>query len=196
MLACNNNTDRPFTPEDITALNNTYPKEYEYLVYNHDFYAAGYSDVVSAYNGDPAAMKSHWFNTGLYEGRVASPLFEVDYYRSVHADLRSLTRKQAFDHWSYTGTWEGRAGSSLFDPVYYLANNSDIRASYGATGFMQAYRHWFYTGIGEGRRACATFDVRVYLQKNPDLAAAYGTNYKAATYHWFWVGKKEGRQGI
>lgn len=186
-----------FSTYDYIASKTLYPEDYAGdRVYDNEFYSYN-TDVVNAYGGDPVAIKNHWRTQGgPIEGRAGSPLFEVDFYRTSHVDLRSLTRAQAISHWLNTGGNEGRASSSIFDVRHYLANNPDIAANYGTAGYQKAYYHWLTTGIREGRSASPNFNVRAYLQKNPDVQAAYGTNYKAATYHWFYYGKREGRQGI
>lgn len=186
-----------FSYWDRVSTQTLYPENYAGdRAFDLEFYKYGNPDVNSAYGGSASGITNHWLNTGINEGRVASPIFDIDYYRTIHADLRSLTRRNAIIHWLNTGTLEGRTGSPIFDPVHYLNNNPDLRTNFGANGFLKAYTHYYYTGISEGRPSSPTFNVRVYLQKNPDVAAAYGTNFKAATFHWYWYGRKEGRQGI
>jgi hypothetical protein len=187
-----------FSYWDRVAIQTLYPEDYTGdRVYNGDFYSYGYPDVVNAYQGNPTAIREHFGHTGgPVEGRVGSPLFEVDFYRTTHADLRGLTRTQAITHWLNTGGNEGRASSSIFDVQFYLANNPDIAAAYGTQGFQKAYYHWVTTGIREGRAASPNFNVRTYLQRNPDVQAAFGTDFRTATFHWFFYGKPGGRQGI
>jgi hypothetical protein len=189
-----------FSSWDYQSIQILYPEDYAGdRVYRDDFYSYGNSDVVIAFNGDPAGIKNHWRTQGgRIEGRAGSPLFDVEFYRTAHPDFVAIgmTREHAIDHWLNTGSNEGRASSPVFDVNYYLANNADLNQAFGTQGFQKAYYHWLNTGIDEGRVASPLFNVSNYIQRYPDILAAFGpTGYRAALYHWFFYGRGEGRIG-
>lgn len=188
-----------FSAADYYSIKILYPEDYSGdRLYNSDFYVYGNPDVDAAYGGNLAAIKSHWENQGgPVEGRAGSPLFDPNFYRSIHPDFlaSSMSRSQAITHWLNTGANEGRESSLVFDVRFYLANNPDLRLAYGTTGFQKAYQHWINTGIFEGRAASARFNPRNYLNRYPDLQSAFGTNFRLATFHWYFYGRHEGRIG-
>jgi hypothetical protein len=149
-----------FSSYDWQSLQILYPEQTAGdRVFDLDFYKYGSPDVDSYYGGNSASIQEHWRSVGAFEGRVASPIFDVDYYRTAHPDFVAIgmTRAQARNHWLNTGMMEGRASSPVFDVQYYLANNPDLVTAYGNTGFLRAYHHWLYQGIDEGRIASPKF---------------------------------------
>lgn len=187
-----------FSDNDINAIRLMYPEDNNSnRAYDPVYYLFGYSDLSTAFNNDPAGAEDHWLTEGIYEGRVASPIFDMDYYRTSYSDLSNMTRIQAVTHWVTQGSNEGRNSSPVFNVTYYIQNNSDLLQAFGATGYQKAISHYISTGIDEGRMACPTFNPKIYLQKNADVAAAYGsTNYRNALYHWLAFGRAEGRVAL
>lgn len=166
--------------------------------FNADFYLDMYPDLRRAFGDDHNAALTHWINTGIYEGRIASSEFDVKYYLDSYPDLQKAfgqDYKAALDHWINHGIFEGRQGSSVFHVRYYLNKYPDLQAEYG-DNYLSIINHWKQQGIYEGRQGASDFDVRFYIENYTDLSNEFGTDYVAALMHWLKFGINEGRQGV
>ncbi|WP_394828402.1 M57 family metalloprotease [Pendulispora albinea] len=198
---CNgaNRKDLTLTFSDTSGAHPLYgPKPV--LAFDATFYINGYSDLVGTFGSNWDAVTTHWYTTGVVEGRRASTDFDPVYYLAIHPDLRNelgeKNYKAAVNHWYTVGIMEGRRASREFDVRYYLNANPDLKAVFG-TNYDLAARHWSENGMFEGRRASSEFDVRYYLSRYADLRTAFGdTNYPAAIDHWIRHGFAEGRRGV
>jgi len=161
---------------------------------------------------NPRQLEEHWLNNGIREGRVASPVFDVQYYLRTNPDLVEAFGKDyeaALNHWINNGIPEGRRGSEAFDPSWYLKKNGEVARQYGATNYYGAIEHYMKTGRAQGLAGTGTgrvitrrsalnhpyiFDARFYLDSNPDLRESLGPdNLVGATQHWLNKGLREGR---
>jgi hypothetical protein len=163
------------------------------------FYLSSFPDVQAAFGDNFAAIRNHFLNTGLREGRRGSGHFDAIYYLATNPDLAAAfgadNYRAAYDHWLGSGIAEGRRASREFDVRFYLQANPELGAFFG-TNYAAALNHWLVFGVFEGRRASADFDVKYYLGQNADLRAALGVgNFPAALAHWIQTGMKEGRRG-
>lgn len=150
-------------------------------IYDYDFYMESNPDVASAVDGDRTAAFYHFMTSGMAEGRISSPSFNLHGYFNSNVDLRrefGLNLKSYYLHYQETGQAEGRPTedsmvpinlvrgihvmdlSSIYDPYIYLANNEDLEEEFTlkAQGFeyiddVGLFRHFINTGINEGRIA-------------------------------------------
>lgn len=168
----------------------------ENVAFDSTFYANMNDDVRNSFGYDTNALRNHWLNYGIAEGRRASLVLNLPYYLKNNGDLSAVfgnNYKLAYEHFINYGIKEARKTSLVFDVAYYLNNNGDLKAAYG-NNYQLAYEHFINYGIKEGRKASPIFDVKYYLNSNGDLKAAYGSNYKAAYEHFINYGIKEGRK--
>ena len=172
------------TPIDIT----------EYL-FNSKFYADTNQDLKAAFGYNEAALKSHWLNCGIAEGRQASVIFSARDYLSYYSDLRAAfgnNYKAAYEHFVNNGIHEGRKGSNLYDVKYYLSQNKDLVNVYGSN-YSKATQHFALCGLNEGRDASQTFKISVYKAKNKDLQNAFKNDNLSYYTHYINFGIKEKR---
>lgn len=125
-------------------------------LFDADYYAKKYPDVVAAYGTDPGALYNHYVNNGINEGRNAGPLFDVHKYRENNKDLEGIYA----DNWAAyvnqyltEGLKEGRIGyGEEFDAASYANRYSDLRNVYGYN-LRALYTHYLNSGKKEGRNA-------------------------------------------
>jgi hypothetical protein len=89
----------------------------------------------------------------------------------------------------------GFAKPALFDANAYLAQNPDVAAQIGDAPdrAQKAWDDYWNTGILAGRTD-GDFVLQDYLAKYPELAANYASDIRLAAYHWYTVGRLEGRR--
>ncbi len=166
-------------------------------VYDYSFLKRMNPSLVSSL-GNAANAANQFLSRGMHEGWVASPVFDVDYYKQQHADLREAFGNDTaayYNHFVNWGIHEGRRASAMFDPVFYKANNSDVVNAYG-TNNEEYYIHFMKYGIGEGRLAADGFDAKKYRNANSDLQSAFETDTVSYYIHYYQHGKHEGRSGV
>jgi len=185
-------------------------------IYNYSTYMSSYSDLQKVFgskNDDTGALL-HFVNSGMNEGRVASPNFNVNYYRDRYPDLRAAfgnTLKAYYMHYLVNGQREGRiantdayVGTSVLNGVDYSAvynfstytsTYSDIKNTFGSDD-NAALQHFVTFGMKEGRQASTTFNVFIYKNRYPDLQKAFGNNLPAYYMHFITNGQIEGRVAI
>lgn len=127
-------------------------------IFDEDFYAASYPDVVAVYGDTEENLWLHFMQSGLNEGRALNEIFDVKAYRAANADLEA----KFGDDWSayvrhyvVFGINEIIAGQRskagmLFNPAEYAAAYRDVLIVYGNNwiGIMQ---HYIDYGKAEGR---------------------------------------------
>ncbi|MNJ96731.1 Pectate lyase superfamily protein [compost metagenome] len=169
------------------------------LVFDPAFYRTTNSDLANYSDG---ALKSHWLNHGIQEGRRGSVHFKAAEYLSLYSDLSSAfggNYNSAVRHFVQLGaTAERRNGSyfgsdKVFNTAVYRALNPDIEGM----SVAQLQAHWIKNGAYEGRRASLQFSSKEYLQLHLDIRSAYGsTNYPMALEHYVRTGSgSERREG-
>lgn len=164
-------------------------------VFNAKLYSDLYSDLKAAFGDNAEALKNHWLNTGINEGRIASLTFDAKYYLNKYEDLAKAfgnDYKAAYEHFKNSGIKEGRQASEFFDVKYYLENNEDLKKAFGSD-YVAAINHFASNGITEGRDASAEFKLSMY-KKYEDLAKAFGNNNIEYYKHYIVLGKAEGRK--
>lgn len=78
-----------------------------------------------AYGYDEKALLNHFLNYGLAEGRVASPIFDITYYKKNNQDLVAAygnDLKKYCTHFAVYGMNEGRQGCASFNVNSYNCN--------------------------------------------------------------------------
>lgn len=170
------------------------------LVFNEAYYLAQNTDVANAIGKvlDAAGTiftsgLDHFNRAGAAEGRVATPLFNVDAYKANNPDLADAgitTDAQLRAHFYAYGAAEGRnaLSSQVFNLDYYKAQNADL-VNAGLSD-AQIVRHFYEYGAAEGRVATVNFSVAAYKAANPDLVSLSDTVARA---HWYTYGAGENR---
>lgn len=170
------------------------------LVFNEAYYLAQNTDVKNAIGKvlDAAGTiftsgLDHFNRAGAAEGRVATPLFDVDAYKANNPDLADAgltTDAQLRAHFYAYGAAEGRnaMSSQVFNLEYYKAQNADL-VNAGLSD-AQIVRHFYEYGAAEGRVATVNFSVAAYKAANPDLV---GLSDTVARAHWYTYGAGENR---
>ena len=175
---------------DKTPINIT-----EYL-FNSKFYADTNQDLKAAFGYNEAALRNHWLNCGIAEGRQASVIFNSKEYLGYYSDLKAAfgnNYKAAYEHFINSGINEGRKGSRLYDVRYYLSNNGDLANTYGSN-YSKVTQHFVLCGINEGRDASETFKISVYKSSNGDLKNAFGNDNLSYYIHYMNFGIRENRK--
>jgi hypothetical protein len=156
-----------------------------------DFYRAVNPDLRGLNNQQAL---DHLVNFGLNEGRVFSPVVDLDFYRRNNPGLAAAgltTRRQLYDHLSNFGVRENRPFSLVFDPAFYGSANPGL-ASAGVVGSEALFNHYQNFGINEGRASAIAFDPNFYRAANRDLQQA-GLNNRQLVEHFQFIGVNEGR---
>lgn len=173
-----------------------------FQLFNAKYYADKYSDLKSAFGYDENKLRKHWIESGIKEGRQASPVFDVRYYLDHNSDLKSAfgnDYQKAYNHFISNGYAEGRESSTEYCGIDYKNNYSDLRNM----NYIQLMEHYIVFGRNEHRQAIGrlisdiesvVFNAKYYADNNPDLKSAFGYNEKSLFNHWLENGIKEGRQ--
>ena len=176
--------------------NNARAKLLHPFIYNDSFYAAVNPDLSST---SKLNRIQHWFNNGIQEGRCASPVFYVEYYKAANSDLRSgfgNDNEAYVNHYISYGISEGRQASVFLNPDTYRASHPDLQAAFGSDN-EKLIRHFIQSGISEYRNnSSANFSLNLYRDNYLDLQEAFGTSPgDAIEYiaHYFRSGSAEGR---
>ena len=177
----------------------------ENVIFNAKYYADSYADLKAAFGYNEAALRSHWLNSGIREGRRASIVFDTKYYLNNNDDLKKAFGNDlqgAYNHFVDCGWREERPSSDAYYGAYYRQNNKDL-ANLDSYELMV---HFINNGINEGRKGTNIidktpiniteylFNSKFYADTNQDLKAAFGYNEAALKNHWLSCGIAEGRQ--
>ena len=110
----------------------------------------------------------------VYEPKLSTAIFDVDYYYNSYADLRNAfgyNESALFNHFFGNGIKEGRRASATFDIGYYINNNSDIKTAFGDDK-MAAIQHFINAGYKEPRAVAPYEDLGAEFNATIDLASA------------------------
>ena len=168
-----------------------------------------------AYGYDEKALLNHFLNYGLAEGRVASPIFDITYYKKNNQDLVAAygnDLKKYCTHFAVYGMNEGRQGCASFNVNSYKLQYADLRQAYG-NDLPKYYKHYMKYGYRENRKGTgctsrqgyvtqyngvdysSVYNCDYYLANNADVKNAYGSNDDIAVLqHFVNYGMNEGRQ--
>jgi hypothetical protein len=115
------------------------------LLGNSDFYYASYPDLQIAFGNDHDKLIRHYYEFGIYEGRIYSKGFDPKYYLDNNPDVAQFCKNdyyQALQHFLTYGVEEGRKASPYFDEAYYLKNNPEL----SSLSHFQLLIHFLTTG--------------------------------------------------
>lgn len=82
-------------------------------VFDANYYATKYPDLAAAFGTDANALFTHFYNSGMKEGRQGSAEFNVQAYRARYADLNTAFGDNLpayYNHYITSGKAEGRDG--------------------------------------------------------------------------------------
>lgn len=136
-------------------------------IFDLGYYASVNLDL--AQNGVTTSeqLSTHFFSSGLNEGRTFSPCVDLKFYRSSYPDLEQNgvnTSRAAFDHLQNSGVAEGRRFSPFVD-LLLLRRGSVISTEAGTSGVGSG---------GNGGNITIDADtgfVAAVLQENSDIIA-------------------------
>jgi len=103
--------------------------ELKKLLCNPTFYYWVYTDIRNAIPYNEQELRNHYNLAGIYEGRVASPLFNPGWYMEQYEDVAEHCNgnyQKAYEHFVNYGFWEGRKGSMFFDAEFYLETYANV----------------------------------------------------------------------
>lgn len=132
------------------------------------FYYNQYSDLQKNIGYNESALYEHWKNSGIKEGRCASPYFDVKYYLNEN-DLKAAFGNDylaAYNHYKTYITKEYRKLSPVLDLSYYKNSHNDLSSFNG----QDLLNHFINFGINEGRRGSANFDPNFYKTYYSDMS--------------------------
>lgn len=131
--------------------------EQKALVFDATYYSNKYADLKAAFGTDATKLFNHFIESGVKEGRQASPNFNVQWYTNHYTDLKAAFGTDyvsALQHYLSCGIPEGRMGCSEFDVKWYLNHYSDLKNAFGSD-YKAATKHYITDGYKEGRQASA-----------------------------------------
>ncbi|MFT3922301.1 MAG: cellulase family glycosylhydrolase [Myxococcales bacterium] len=175
-------------------------KAFSPFVFNVKYYRTRNADLASMTD---AQLQSHWWTTGIGEGRRASSTFDVQAYARLNPDLvtaygtGSASWPQHVNHYVVAGVKEGRASADDFYVKEYLRIYADLQKAFGIN-YVAAANHYLTRGYPIERRVgrvvltSPLFNLDEYKKYNPDIAENYD-DY-GATMHWLVHGVGEGRR--
>ena len=134
------------------------------------------------------------FGTDSY---LVNPIvYNADYYRSQHKDLREAFGDNDDDllyHWITIGIDEGRQASPTFSAKWYMNRHTDVANALGDKNYRGAVAHFFEHGAGECRETSEEFFVNAYRENYNDLQKAFDDDVYAYFLHYINYGRDEGR---
>lgn len=104
--AGNSSTAVAETPSITYDLMDSYSR-----VFDPDYYYNTYPDIQTAIGTDKLALFTHFYNSGMTEGRKGCAEFDVNVYKENNADLQTAfgsDLKKYYEHYMNTGWAEGR----------------------------------------------------------------------------------------
>ena len=165
-------------------------------LFDAELYYSLYPDLQQAFGYNSEALKQHYLNCGIKEGRIASYVFNPVYYLNNNADVKKAFGAKgyegAYNHFINNGIHEGRTGSQYFNVTYYLSQYGDLRNAFD-TNCSKALEHFVTWGMNEGRNASKEFNAGNYKKRYTDLSKAFGNKWKEYYKHYAVYGEGEKR---
>ena len=87
------------------------------LIFDYKYYADTYPDLRNAFGYNENALRNHWLNCGIKEGRKSSAVYDGMYYLENNSDLKNAFGKNyelAYNHFVNNGYKELRKSSALY----------------------------------------------------------------------------------
>lgn len=161
-----------YIPKFLSEFQETYGLTYERFeilshisVFNAFYYKTYYEDL-GQFNKEE--LLKHWIKYGYKEKRIASPIFDINFYLDVYKDVHKYSAGDNFRtiaHWVNHGIKEERLGSFLFDQKYYGAKNKDVQRYVNGNQNLY-FKHWLNYGIKENRDSSPFLSINQYFQNN------------------------------
>ena len=170
--------------------------EDESIVFNAKVYDLCNPGLRKAVGNTDQALKEHWLQFGISEGRIASLMYDSQTYKLLNDGFDKLygnNHYELFRHFILYGLKEGRDASMIFSPTYYLDQNLALKSLY-KTDYKKAYLHFKNYGLKEGREASCVFNIIAYMKYNSGLKETFANDYEAICTHFLNYGCKEFRR--
>jgi hypothetical protein len=165
------------------------------LVFDYQYYYDTYPDLQSALGLNETALRNHWKNVGISEGRQAHPDFNSRDYLNDNPELLSFYGEDYFEAIRHFIIKPSKyLDFKIFNYECYRNLYPDLQNAFG-NDTLAYQSHWKQVGIDEGRQAHPNFSVRDYLTRYADLQRAFDTDYRNAINHYLGAGLTEGRNG-
>jgi hypothetical protein len=130
----------------------------------------------------PAPAKDELHLLRAKRALLVSGLFDADFYRAAHPDLRSATI-DSLTHYLMQGEPEGRSPNAVFAPRYYRRFWMA-----GLPAEQNALLHYVEEGERRGAQPHPAFDPQAYLAANPPLAEFVDR----PLFHYLTIGRDAG----
>lgn len=183
----------PHTPRTRGSIDLSSDLRTNSLAFDANYYLNKYQDLQAEFGGindaaaKNAAVKNHWLQYGISEGRRGSSDFDSFYYLQSNPDIADNYGPNnyagAISHFLNYGINEQRQTNEDFIPIYYMDVDLDFNNNYGGS-------------LAQMLTSPAIFNANYYLSIYSDVAEAYGaTNVEGAKAHWLQYGISESRRG-
>lgn len=166
-------------------------------IFSAEFYLKANPDLRVLYGTDEEALYAHFINYGANEGRLMTPLFDVNRYKTEYPEL---VEKYGDDNLKYyhqyftEGITQGRKSCGLFDAGEYANTYKDLQRTIGYDA-VALYNHYMTRGVKEGRDKGLQFNAVCYATLNPEVSKEYGTNRFTLYNHYLNTGLEQGLKG-
>lgn len=121
--------------------------------FDYIYYADKYDDVRRICGYNEAALRNHWLQYGIKEGRSGSPIFDGKFYLSQNRDISraigSTNYAGAYYHFITWGYKEKRASSPYYYGQFYYNSYRDL----SWMNSEELIQHYLRYGVVEKRRA-------------------------------------------
>ena len=175
------------------------------LVFNADYYAKKYPDVVKSVGSKPADLLNYFLKTGMSKQHQGSANFNVTIYKQNYADLQKAFGNNwpaYYTHYIQFGNSEGRNAASLIKsttPTSGSSGTSTVTKPSGSTSSgtgkspAAANLDTNFKPVYGGVDYSLVFSAQQYYDRYPDLQKAIGKNAQALLAHFVNNGMKEAR---
>ncbi len=151
-----------------------YPVKLLDVIFDKDFYADKYPELVEALGTDKNVLFDHFVIYGIKEGRTASPYFSASWYRTKNSDIEAVcgtNNYTAVTHFINNATTDkNRNVSPIIDTKYYCSQVAKI-ADYTVYDTID---YFINTGMSNGDVASAEFDPYLYAMGHRNAYVKYG----------------------
>jgi uncharacterized delta-60 repeat protein len=173
--------------------NNGFVSVVRYIGFESDQYGASYPDLITGIGYNLEALTQHYYNAGVFEGRVTDNFGEFRYIASNPDLITALGANGpgATQHYITYGFGEGRF-ITAFDAARYLNSHEDLRRAF-VFDLEAASLHYITSGLAEGRDP-NRFESDRYIASYSDLIQGFGYNLEAGSNHYLRNGRFEDRQ--
>lgn len=122
------------------------------ICFNHTYYATLYPDLKQAFGDDYDQLLKHWLESGIKEGRIASPIYDPKFYLDYNPDVEKAFGNDyvaVYKHFLQYGLNEGRISSPYYMGSFYKEYYQDLQDC----DYSSLALHYLTYGYGEKRIA-------------------------------------------